>query len=414
MQLVEKHIIKRSNKNWKQIDNMCYTSKSLYNCALYKINNHYKETSKLLRYNKIDKIMRKEVDQYCQLPNNTSQQILMILDRNFKSFFSALRSWKKDKSKFLACPRPPRYKDKNGRNLLIFTTQQVKIKDNFIHFPKKCDLEPIRTKVNNLQQIRIVPQTGCYVVEVIYKKETVNHDLNENAYIALDLGVNNIIAITSNQPGLKPILINGRILKSINQFFNKKKASMQSQLEKNHKKKTSKKLQSLCLKRSNKIDYILHHISKFVVQYCIENDIKNIIIGHNDFWKQETNMGRTNNQNFICIPYNKFIHQIKYKAELNSIDVAEITENYTSKCSALDKEQICKHDEYIGKRTNRGLFKWSNGLLNADVNGSLNILRKVIGNDFINLVNRGCVDQPVKVQLSQMKEFKDLTNFISF
>jgi len=408
MELVERHIITKNNKEWKKIDKLCLFSKALYNRSLYLIKNHYKDTSKFLRYKILDKKIREEENElYTLLPNNSSQQTLILLDRNFKSFFAALRAWKKDKSKFESCPQPPNYKKKDGRNIVIFTNNQAKLKDGFIKFPKRTELKSLKTKVDNLQQVRIVPRSSCYIIEVIYKKEVVDHNLNKDNYLAIDLGINNLATITTNQPGLKPILINGKPLKSINQYYNKKKAQLQSELQKNHNKKWSNKLSRLTLKRGNKIDYYMHHVSKFVVNYCVENDIGNIIIGYNKDWKQDVNMGKKNNQSFVMVPFLKLISQIGYKSELNSIEVIKIEESYTSKCSALDLEEICRHDEYVGKRKSRGLFKWSGGLLNADVNGSLNILRKVAKDDgFVHLFSRGCVDQPVKVNPLQSEQYK--------
>ncbi len=404
MLIVEKHIIDKNHKQWKTIDNLCLLSKNLYNRALFLINEHYEKECKFLRYSKLDKYIREtDKELYCALPNNTSQRIIIKLDQNFLNFFAALRSWKKDKSKFLGCPRPPKYKEKNGRNLLIFTTRQAKIKEGYIHFPKRTGLQPIKTNVKKLCLVEIVPQASCYIVSIMYEKEILDHKLNKDNYLGVDLGINNLATITSNQPGLSPILVNGRILKSINSYYNKKKAKLQSSLEKNHKKKTSNRIKKLALKRNNKIEYYMHHVSKFIVTHCIQNDISNIVIGYNEGWKQEVNMSRKNNQNFTMIPFLKLINQIKYKAKLNSIEVIEMEESYTSKCSALDLESIERHEEYIGKRVKRGLFQYSKGLINADVNGSLNILRKVIGNDFINLVNIGCVSQPVKIDFSQTR-----------
>lgn len=400
MILVERHIIKRSNSNWREMDRLCYLSKNLYNYSLYKIKKYFEETGKFYYYNLLEKELRTEKHEtYRNLPVASSQQILIRLDKNFRSFFQLLKKWKKDKKTLKGCPNPPKYKDKiKGRNLVIFTNQQVKMKGEYICFPKKANLKPIKTKVNNVQQIRIIPQTSCYVLEIVYEKEIQkNENLNKDNYLAIDLGVNNIVTIVSNLPGIKPVLINGRIIKSKNQFYNKIKAKVQSHLEKNHKKKTSKRLNNILLKRNNYVFNYLHHVSKFVVSFCLENNIKTVVIGKNENWKQECDMGKRNNQNFLNIPHTTLIEQIKYKAEFDDIIVIIKTEEYTSKCSALDLEEIEKHENYLGKRIKRGLFKSLSSLINSDVNGALNILRKEIGDDFINLLNRGCVLQPIKV-----------------
>ena len=402
MKLVERHILTKSNPQWKTIDHLCFLSKNLFNYSLYRIKQVFEETGKYYDYNKLDhELKTQNHSAYRNLPNHTSQQILLVQHRNCKSFFALLKKWKKDKKSLTGCPELPYYKHKTkGRNLIVFTTNQAVIKDGYIHFPKKVNLQPIKTKVDNLQQVRIIPQSTCYVVEVVYNKEITKHEnLNENNYLSIDLGVNNLAGVTTNQPGLKPFLINGKIIKSINQYYNKKKAELQSSLEKNHKLYKSKRLDRLTHKRNNKINDYLHKTSHFIIEYCIEINIKNIVIGKNKNWKVECNMGKVNNQNFVSIPFEKLINQIAYKAELNSINVIIHEESYTSKCSSLDKEPVCKHDKYIGKRIKRGLFKYSNGLINADINSSLNILRKVIGDGFLNplksLSNRGFVLNPV-------------------
>jgi putative transposase len=402
MQLVERHIIKKSNSEWKKIDDLCFLSKNLYNYSLYQIRQHFEKTGNFLYYNPLEKELRTNNQfDYRNLPAHTSQQILLVIDRNFRGYFQLLKKWKKNKRSLTGCPKPPKYKDKvKGRNLIIFTNQQVRIqkKTGCINFPKKTGLKPLNTKVTNLQQVRIIPQTGCYIIEVIYKKEIVNHEnLKIENYLSIDLGVNNLASITTNQSGLNPILINGKIIKSINQYYNKTLAKLKSNLKKNHNKNSSNRTQRLNLKRNNKIIDYLHKSSKFIIDYCIEKNIQNIVIGKNKEWKQNCNIGKVNNQKFVSIPFQKLINQIQYKAELNSMNVILHEESYTSKCSALDLEPIKFHEKYIGKRVKRGLFKYSNGLVNADVNGSLNILRKVIKDDFINLLDRGFVHNPIKI-----------------
>jgi putative transposase len=405
MQLVEKHIIKKNDKNWKQVDYLSFISKNLYNQAIYYIKRNYKETGKFLRYYDVEKYFRlndlKENENYKLLPNNTSQQILMLLDKNIKSFFQLLKKWKKDKKSLSGCPKFPKYKDKTkGRNILIFTKNQFNIKEGYLNFPKKTKLNNIKTKINfkDAQQVRIVPQSSCYVIEIIYNFEEVNYELNKDNYLSIDLGVNNLCATITNQPGLKPLLINGKPLKSINQYANKLIAKEQSQLKKNHDKYSSKKLEKIRLKRQNKISFYLHNVSKYIIQYCVNNDIKNIIVGHNKEWKQECNIGKRNNQNFVQIPFNTLIQQIQYKAKMVEINVIITEESYTSKVDHLAFEEMKHQENYLGKRIKRGLFFSSKKLLlNADINGAVGILRKVIGDDFINQLNRGCVTQPLKV-----------------
>ena len=204
--------------------------------------------------------------------------------------------------------------------------------------------------------------------------------------------------------GLNPIIINGRVLKSMNQYFNKKKAKLQSYIG---DKGTSNKIISLTNKRNRKISDYLHKTSKYVIEMCLLNKIGKIIIGKNKQWKQEINIGSKNNQSFVAIPHAKLIEMIRYKAKMYQIEVIITEESYTSKCSFIDNESIAKHEIYLGKRINRGLFKSSNGLkINADVNGSLNIARKVIPNFNINSIEKGIqgiVVSPIRVNPYKLK-----------
>ncbi len=402
MLITETHIVNRQHQDFKQIDKLCFMSKNLYNYANYIIRQEFIKNRKWIRYNELDKIIKiQNKELYENIPNASSQQILMILDRNWKSFFRAIKDYMKNKDKFLGRPKLPKYKDKiNGRNVFILTGQQCPIKNGFVHFPKKTKLSPIKTNQKELKSLRIVPFKNVYKIEIIYEKENIKHEnLDMNKWLSIDLGINNLCAITTNVSNLRPIIVNGKHVKSVNQFYNKTVATVKSELKKVNKKDWSHKLDIINLKRHFKIEYEFHCISKFVVQYCIQNDIGNIVIGYNKMWKQEIELSKVVNQKFVYIPYESLINKITYKAQLNGINIQTNEESYTSKCSSLDCEPIKKHETYVGKRVKRGLFKYSNGLVNADVNGSLNILRKVIGNDFINLLNIGFVHNPLKLHM---------------
>jgi len=263
MLLVEKHIINKTHKQYKVVDGLCFLSKNLYNYANYVIKKHYEETGHFLRYREVEKQLKEtnQVD-YRSLPNNSSQQILMLLDRNWKSFFSLMKLFKKDKTKLNGCPKIPKFKHKvKGRNIVLFTYVQMQIKNGYINFPKKANLLPLKTKVKKFQQIRIIPQKSCYVIEVIYEKEEKLLVAENNNCVAIDLGINNLMTLTFNN-NINPVIINGKSLKSINQYYNKKKAKIQSRLEKNHKRKSSNRLNSLTLKRNNKVNDYIHKSTK--------------------------------------------------------------------------------------------------------------------------------------------------------
>ena len=283
----------------------------------------------------------------------------------------------------------------------MFTNQQLGYKNGYIHFPKKSCLQPLKTKIDfkDIKQVRIVPCSTCYVIEIIYNKEVkIYENLNSNLYLGIDLGVNNLIACVSNKSGLQPVLIKGKILKSINQYCNKMSTKFQSYIG---NKGISNRIKVLTFKRNNRVANYLHHTSRFVTNYCIANDIKSIVIGKNKGWKQDINIGKVNNQKFVDIPFNKLIQQIQYKAEEVGIETILTEESYTSKVDHLAFETMKYHSKYLGGRVKRGLFKSSTGLiLNADINGALGILRKVIGDNFLNkksVLNRGLVVNPLKI-----------------
>lgn len=395
MYLVEEHIINKQHKLWKECDRICFASKNLYNFTLFKINEEFRLSGKLISFNDLYHLIKVE-DCFKSLPNDVSKQVLMQVQRSWMSFFKILKSYKKSKTSFTGCPKPPKYKNKlTGRNSVIINIRCCRLKNKTILFNKHLNLE-LKTKVTNLVEVRISPQSNCYKVQVCYKRESLP-SIESNNKIAIDLGINNLCTITNNF-NKQPVIINGKELKSINKYYNKLRAKSQSQLKKNHNLYNSNYLKSLSQKRNNKIKHFLHHVSKIIISESLNNNVSEIIIGYNSQWKQEINLGSKTNQTFVQIPFLTLINQIKYKAELQGITVLLNEESYTSKCSALDLEDIKKHEVYQGKRIKRGLFKTEKGLLiNSDVNGSLNIGRKVFGNDFINLSDIGCVTQPLKV-----------------
>lgn len=394
MYLVEEHIINRNHKLWKKCDELTFKSKNLYNFALYTLRNHLTETNKLLSgfdlYHKI-----KSEDCFKTLPNDTAKEVLFQVVDMYKFFFKSIKSWKKNKTAYSGCPKPPKFKDKTkGRNILTIPIRNCRLKNDKILFNKHFELE-LNTKVDNVIEIKIIPQSSCYKISVTYKKEEKSL-INSDNKLSIDLGINNICTITNNFND-NPLIINGKGVKSINHYYNKKKGYYQSNLERNHHKKTSKRINKLTLKRNNKIKYYLHHISKNIVDYGRENNVSEIVIGYNKEWKQGINIGKINNQNFVQIPYLTLINQITYKARLEGISVLLNEESYTSKTSALDREEPCKHEVYLGKRIKRGLFQSLNGtLINSDINGSIQIGYKVFGNSFRES-NIGCVIQPLKV-----------------
>ena len=372
MILTERHIIKKTNPLYSELDNLCFLSKNLYNSALYTVRQYYFENKKYLSWVNINNnfVKGKQVDYYA-LPCKVSQQTLKMVDQNMKSFFNAIKA-KKSKAKL------PKYLDKvKGRFVVTYTNQAIgkkALQNGYVEL-SKTNIK-IKTKVKDVKQVRIVPQNNFIVVEVLYEVKPKPHDKSKEMYCGIDFGLNNLM--TCSFQNNSPLIINGKPLKSINWHYNKEKSRLQSLLD--GRKKTSKRIQNITLKRNNRINDYLHKTTKIFVNYLVSKEINNVVIGYNKEWKQGINIGRVNNQNFVGIPYYKLLNMLTYKCELEGISVIVTEESYTSKCSFLDDEDICKHEEYYGKRIKRGLYKASDGrLINADVNGALNILKKVIG-----------------------------------
>jgi putative transposase len=352
----------------------------LYNLANWYVRQDFFKLNNFINYYDLDYIL-KDKQAYRRLPSQTSQQILKLVNRNWRSYFGALKKYRASPNKFKKKPRIPSYKKKNGEYIAVFTNQQCRIKEEYLHFPKKVNLKRMKTRIKEkLKEVRIIPLGIKYKIEIIYEIEEKNLGLNKNAMVSIDLGLNNLITAVNNI-GLDPIIIKGKVVKSINQYYNKQLAYFRSIEAKKGNFQDTKRIQKLHLKRNNKINTIFHRISRCLIEYCIKNNLGTIIIGYNDGWKQKINIGKKNNQKFVQIPFLKLINQVKYKSELIGITVITINENHTSKCSFLDNEEIRHHKKYLGKRISRGLFRTSNGrLINADVNAGYNIMKKAFPN----------------------------------
>ena len=373
------------------IGSLCHASKNLFNLANYYVrqrffenDKHYKETGEKgnhLWYKELYHLV-KGTEAYKGLYAKTAQQILRLLDKSWKAYFKALKLWLVQPELFLGKPRPPKYKHKNGEHLLIFTNQQCKIKDGILKFPKICDLE-LKTGLKDvdLREVRIIPNGFNYTCEIVYQKEIDEREIDSSRLTGLDLGARNI-ATMANNFGAEPIVVKGGTANSINQFYNKEKARIQSVYD-HQKIKFGRKMSKLNWKHNNKINDYFHKLSRMIVNYASTNNVKTIVIGKNDNWKQNVNIGKRNNQKFVQLPLARLIEMIQYKAQELSIEVVLQEESHTSKCSFLDMESIEHHDKYAGKRIKRGLFRSAKGIIiNADVNGALNIIRKAIPKAF--------------------------------
>jgi putative transposase len=388
MQLVEQHVIERSDPRFCLIDATAFASKNLYNVALYEIRQLFIFQGKYPNYSEMDKRMQQH-EAYKALPAKVAQKVLDQLDKNWKSFFEARKEYEENPSKFVGRPRLPKYKHKTeGRNILIYTVQAIStkgLKRGYIQ-PSMLPISIKTQHTEDIDQVRIVPRNGYYVVEVVYTKEPIQAQVDPSFCVGIDLGVTNLAAIASNREGFVPRLVNGRTLKAWNQWYNKRMKELKNKLPKNDRECVTKQMERITNTRNRRIDHYLHAASKRIIDFLVEEGIGTIIIGKNPLWKQESGMGKRNNQNFVSIPHARFIDMLTYKATLVGIGVEVREESYTSKASFVDLDPIPDYkpsDEekhlFSGKRIGRRkrLYRTKDGrIICADINGAYNILRK--------------------------------------
>lgn len=394
MKCVERHIFK--DNRFKDI---CLKSGLLYNYVLYNVRQGIFSGNYLKEYEFSTKLRKENQFDFRNLPTAISQQVLGQVFSSIKSWIRLKKDFDKNPNKYNNhTPHLPGYKRGEKQNMVVFTTCACRIKDDgYIHFIKDI-IDPIKTKVwdTELKQVRIIPQATCYIVEIIYERKEIDLNLNKDNFLSIDLGLNNLCSCFSNV--VNSFIINGKIMKSLNQWYNKKKARLMSYVGDRGK---SNRIRRLTLYRNCWIDDKLHKISKYIVDFCISNNIGKIIIGLNKEWKQNIRMGKRNNQHFVSIPHLRLIEKISYKAKLVGIEVITHEESYTSKVDNLALESLEKHDIYLGKREKRGLFQSSIGkLLNADINGAIGIARKVIGDSFVGrIIDSGFAFNPVRLNV---------------
>lgn len=393
MRLVERHIVKDN-----RFEDICFKSGLLYNYVLYNVRQGIFNEEYLKEYEFSTKLCKENQFDFRNLPTAISQQVVTQVFSNTKGWIKAKKEFEKNSSKFRSKPKLPNYKKGKKQNMVVFATNACRVKDGYIYFVKNI-IHPIKTKIGDskLCQVRIIPQATCYVVEVIYEKKEQNLNLNKDNVLSIDLGLNNLCSCISNV-GLIPFIVNGRIMKSFNQWYNKRKAKLMSFAG---DKGTSKRLRQLNNYRNFWIEDHIHKVSRFVINYCVDNNIGSLVVGLNKGWKQEINLGKKTNQKFVEIPFSRLIDKISYKCKLVGISFYLSEESYTSKVDHLAFEGLEKHDVYLGKRKQRGLFQSSvNKLINADINGAIGIGRKVFGDSYASrIIDSGLAFNPIRVNI---------------
>lgn len=394
----------------EEISKLCKVSNNLYNQALYVFRETLKNESKWLSYFELDKILKntKNLDgkiNYRLLKAQCSQQVLKLLDNNIKSYYRSIQDYKKHPNKYKEKPGLPKYRKRGSEFNLYYPNQSCIIRNGKIILSKKLfvdipQYEKYSGLLENFKQVRILPNYAGYRIEVIYEVEDIEIPKSKEEKIAsMDLGIDNLATLVS---GDFTYLFSGKFIKSYNRLFNKKLAKLNSIKDLQKIKGTTKRIKKLYYERDLYIEDVFHKISRRIVNLLTNSGITKLIVGYNKGWKQEVNMGKKNNQKFTQIPFARLISYLEYKCELAGIEIVTHEESYTSKCDSLAFEAIGKHENYLGKRKKRGLYQSSTGkLINADVNGALNIMRKVVddsSNYVQRIIDRGLLFNPVRIK----------------
>ena len=405
-----KHLSKKEFRNLKYLSHI---AKNLTNEAIYNIRQYYFNKKKYLSYNENYKML-KNSENYKKLNSNMAQQILKEVDGSFKSFFGLLKLAKNGQYNFKDI-KLPKYLAKDGFTTLVIGF--VRLKNGMLIIPYsnlfkkthqevKIKLPPV-LKGKKIKEIRIIPKqhSRYFEIQYTYEVEEVQRELNKENGLGIDLGIDNLCTCVSNNGA--SFIIDGRKLKSINQYYNKINAKLQSIKDKQKIEHITLRQKRIARKRNNRIEDYLSKAARIIINYCLNNDIGKLVLGYNEDFQRNSNIGSINNQNFVNIPYGKLRDKLIYLCKLYGIEFKLQEESYTSKASFFDGDEIPIYDkenpqEYIfsGRRIKRGLYQTSTGkLINADCNGALNILRKSKVVDLSVLYNRGELNTPKRIRV---------------
>lgn len=416
MYLTVKQQIKHlSKEDYKSIKKLCYIAKNLTNQAIYNVRQYYFDEGEYLNYEK-NYTLLKSSDNYKMLNSNMAQQILKEVDGSFKSFFGLLKLAKKGKYSFKNC-KLPNYLPKDGYTTLVIGF--VRLNGNKLILPFSNAFRKIHKSVEvtlppvlhdkKIKEIRIIPKANArfFEIQYTYEAECIQRNLNKQNVLALDLGINNLVTAVTNEG--KSFIIDGKRLKSINQWYNKTNARLQSIKDKQHYgKNPTNRQKAITRVRNNKVNDYMNKAARTIINYCINNDIGTLVVGYNETFQRNSNIGKSNNQNFVNIPYGQLRSKLEYLCQLNGIAFVKQEESYTSKSSFWDKDDLPVYNydnpktyTFSGKRTHRGMYQTANGkCLNADINGALNIMRKSNVVPLEGLYTRGEVDTPIRIRIA--------------
>lgn len=415
MYLTVKQQVKQLTKeDYKNLKSLSHIAKNLANEAIYNVRQYYFQEGEYLNYQKNYALLKDSLN-YKMLNSNMAQQILKDVDGSFKSFFGLIKLAKKGKYSYKDI-KLPNYLSKDGFTTLIIGF--VRIKKNKLIIPysntfkkkhKSIEINiPPKMVDKKIKEIRIIPKSNArfFEIQYTYEVEEIQSNVDKNKALAIDFGVNNLATCVTSRG--QSFIIDGRKLKSINQWHNKENARLQSIKDKQgyKTKYTNRQLQNT-VKRNNKVCDYMNKTARIIINFCLENNIGNIVCGYNVTFQRKTNLGKKNNQTFVNIPFGILREKIEYLCKLYGINFIKQEESYTSKASFFDKDVIPVYNDdnpkqymFSGKRIKRGLYQTNDGkLLNADVNGALNILSKSKVVDLDVLYCRGELDTPIRIRV---------------
>ena len=418
MYLVVKQQIKHLTKEeYNILRELCRTAKNLTNQAIYNVRQYYFQEKQYLRY-EANYYEMKHLENYKLLNSNIAQQTLKDVDAMFKSFFTLIKLAKQGKYDFKHI-KIPNYLPKNGYANIVIS--QIRIKNNNIlmipfsnAFKKKREVNRIQIKIppvlenKKIKQIQIIPKFNArfFEIQYTYEIQEENINLNTNNALAIDLGVNNLCTCVTNAG--KSFIIDGRKLKSINQFFNKQNAKLQSIKDKQNIKRQTKQQYLISRKRKNRVNDYINKTCRYIINYCLINDIGTLVIGYNQSFQCKANLGKKTNQTFTQLPFGRVREKLEYLCKRYNINYVLQEESYTSKASFFDNDELPIYNadnpqtyKFSGKRIKRGLYQTKNNYqFNADCNGALNILRKSKAVDLTVLCYRGELGTPKRIRVS--------------
>ncbi|WP_294726580.1 transposase [uncultured Fusobacterium sp.] len=403
-----------SKEEYLSLRELSHTAKNLYNQAVYNIRQYYFQENKYLNYQKNNSLL-KSSENYKTLNSNMSQQILKEVDGSFKSFFGLLK--KKNNGMYNVKVKLPSYLPKNSFTTLVIGF--VRLNEDTLVIPYSNSFKKNHKKISikippillgkKIKEIRIIPKFNArfFEVQYTYEVQEEQRNLDKNHALAIDFGINNLATCVTSKG--RSFIIDGKKLKSINQWFNKENARLQSIKDKQkYGKKPTLRQKYLYSSRNNKVNDYMSKTARKIINYCLENNIGTLVCGYNETFQRNSNIGKANNQTFVNIPFRKLREKLEYLCKLYSLRFVEQEESYTSKSSFFDMDILPKFEadkpqtySFLGKRIKRGLYQTSKGyILNADINGALNILRKSNVVELEVLYSRGEVDTPVRIRIA--------------